>query len=375
VTRGAPTSERAAASVTAPLRVALDAGPLLDPPTGIGRYVREVGLALEAAGVEVRRYAVSLRGVRDASIARWRAPARLMQVAWRHLGAPSVLRLAGPADVVHATNFVLPPTGPAAGVVTVHDLSFERPDSFPGRGRLRALVPWSVQRARRVLVPTETIAGEVRERYGLAEEKVTVTYEGVSPVFFGATPLAELALGRLGIPGRFCVAVGTLEPRKNLPRLLEAWRRLRAELKAWTLVLAGPRGWGPELPETPGVVMLGWVSDETLPGLLAAADMFCYPSHYEGFGLPPLEAMAAGTAAVVGRYSAAREVLGDAALLVDPDETDDIAGGLSALMEDEALRKRYVLAGRARAARYTWQSTAAATLRAYREAAAEARAS
>jgi glycosyltransferase involved in cell wall biosynthesis len=162
--------------------------------------------------------------------------------------------------------------------------------------------------------------------------------------------------------------VGTIEPRKNLRRLLEAWRSLGDRRRPWTLALAGPRGWGPELPETPAVVTLGWVGDETLPGLLAAADVFCYPSVYEGFGLPPLEAMAAGTAAVVGRYPAAEEVVGDAALLVDPARTDDIAGGLLALMEDEALRKRHARAGRARAARYTWQRTASATLDAYREA-------
>jgi glycosyltransferase involved in cell wall biosynthesis len=115
------------------------------------------------------------------------------------------------------------------------------------------------------------------------------------------------------------------------------------------------------------VVLLGWIGDETLPGLLAAADVFCYPSVYEGFGLPPLEAMAAGTASVVGRYSAAEEVLGDSAHLVDPTDEEDIAGALLALLEDEGLRRRYVTSGRARAARYTWQATAATTLEAYRQ--------
>jgi glycosyltransferase involved in cell wall biosynthesis len=350
------------------LRVALDAGPLLDPPTGIARYVRELAGGLEALGIEVRRYAVALRGASDAAIARWRLPARVVQRMWLRLGAPPITRLVGTSDVVHATNYVLPPTGAAAGVVTVHDLSFARSGTWPGGERLRDLVPWSVRRAAKVLVPTHVVAIEVMERYGIAENRLVVTHEGVSPLFFGASPLAAGALARMGIRRPFVVAVGTQEPRKNLHRLLDAWRRVSARLEGWTLALAGPRGWGPRLPATPGVVVLGWVGDETLPGLLAAADVFCYPSVYEGFGLPPLEAMAAGTAAVVGSYSAAEEVLGDAALLVDPQDTDAIAAALLALAQDEASRKSLEIAGRARAARFTWQDTARATVAAYREA-------
>ncbi|CAN5700286.1 glycosyltransferase family 1 protein [soil metagenome] len=351
-----------------PLRVALDAGPLLDPSTGVGRYTMELRRHLELLGAIVRPYAVSLRGRGDGSVARWRVPARAAQHAWRRFDRPSIARLVGPVDVVHGTNFVLPALGDAPGVVTVHDLSFQRDDTFPGGERLRDLVPWSLRRARRVVVPTNVIADEVVDHYRLRREDVAVTHEGVSEVFFGARPLGSTVLGGMGIPGPFAVAVGTIEPRKNLGRLLRAWRRAAVELEGWTLVLAGPAGWGPGLPSTPGVVPVGWVGDETLPGLLAAADVFCYPSQYEGFGLPPLEAMAAGTAVLVGRYSAADEVLGDAALLVEPTDVDAIAGGLIALATDEGLRRRFAMAGKARAARYTWEATARGTLRAYREA-------
>ncbi len=348
------------------MRVGYDAAPLLDAPTGVGRYAGELASALEERGVDVVRFAVSWSAPRVEGIRRWRVPARVARAAWRRLGRPSIERLIGPVDLVHATNFVLPALAGTPGVVTVHDLSFFRGDTWPGGHRLRDLVPWSVERAAAVLVPTDAIAREVAERLRVPASKLAVTPEGVAPVFFGVSPLSEGARSRLGIPGPFVVAVGTIEPRKNLSTLLDAWRDVARDLDGWTLVLAGPKGWGPELPETPGVLPIGWVGDETLPGLLAAADVFCYPSLYEGFGLPPLEAMAAGTPAIVGRYPAAEEVLGDAAWLVDPADAGGFAEALRTLATDEGRRRSQALAGKAQAARYTWGATAAATISAYR---------
>ena len=347
------------------MRVAYDVGPLLDPPTGVGRYTRELATSLEAMDVDLVRFAVALRGQAGPEVARWRLPARSVQWAWRKFGIPPIDRLVGQMDLVHATNFVLPALRRARGVVTVHDLSFYRDDTFPGGERLRDLVPWSVGRAHQVLVPSDAVGDEVRDRFGLPSERVSVTPEGVAALFFGATPLAASTLERFGIRQPFALAVGTIEPRKNLVRLLQAWRAAADALKEWTLVLAGPPGWGPEIPRTPRVVPIGWVGDETLPGLFAAASFFCYPSLYEGFGLPPLEAMAAGTPVVAGRYSAAPEVLADAALLVEPKDVDAWAGALERLAQDEALRRSLARAGRSRAAGFSWQSTGAATLRAY----------
>lgn len=345
------------------MRVAFDAGPLLDPPTGIGRYTEELARSLEGYGVELSRYAVAMGGHADERIARLRMPARVAQRMWRAVGRPRLAKLVGPVDVFHGTNFVLPPLGDTPGVVTVHDLSFFADDAFPGSHRLRTLVPWSVARAARVLVPSKAVADELIARLSISADKVAVTHEGVSSVFFRAHPLADTFLAEMGIPGRFALAVGALAPRKNLARLLEAWRRAAPE--GWTLVLAGPKGWGPELPETPNVRLLGWVPDERLPSLMAAADLFCYPSLYEGFGLPPLEAMAAGTPTLVGRYAAAEEVLGAATMLVDPLDVDALAAELARLASDEGLRRRLSIGGRAHAAGYTWERTAQATLQAY----------
>ncbi len=345
------------------LTVGYDAGPLLDPPTGVGRYTSELARALEIRGVELRRYAVAWKGKPPDDVQRIRMPAKLAHRTWRAFGRPSVERAVGDVDLVHATNYVLPPTK-APGVVTIHDLTFLRDDVYPGGQRLRKLVPESLRRAARVITPSVAIADELAERCEYPRDKISVTHEGVSEEFFAASPLSDTALGRLGIAGRFVIAVGTIEPRKNLRTLLAAWRK--AELDGHTLVIAGPKGWGPALPETPGVVLTGWVGDSTLPGLYAAADAFCYPSLYEGFGLPPVEAMAAGTPVVAGAYSAATEILGSAALIVDPLDADALAGAIRQALTDDATRAQLRVAGRARAAAYTWDATGKATIDCYR---------
>lgn len=349
----------------------MDLGPLLDPPTGVGRYTRELERSVVEAGAEVVPYAIALRGTSDRPLRRWRAPARIVHAAWLRSGKPSVDRLVGDVDVVHGTNFVLPPTR-VPGVVTVHDLSFLRDDAFPGAAAWARLVPWSIERAERVVTITEQVATEIVDHYGTDRSKITVTHLGVAPAFFGAAPLSDASLHGLGIARPYVLAAGTLEPRKNLARLLDAWTQLGSEKEGWSLVLAGPKGWGPGLPQTPGVVLTGWVGDETLPGLLAAADVFAFPSLYEGFGLPPLEAMAAGTACIAGDYRAAAEVLGDAALVVDALDASALAEGLATLMGNETTRRSFALAGKARAAGFTWERTARATIAAY-EAAAQAR--
>ena len=356
------------------MRVAIDSGPLLDPPTGVGRYTSELIGALENLGVDVRKFAVAFKGEAPDDVARIRLPARVARWTWPRTGRPSVLNLVDGADVIHATNFVLPPLQGAAGVVTVHDLSYLREGAFPGADALKELVPWSLERAHRVLVPTRAIADEVVLEYGVPIDRIAVTHEGVSPVFFGATPLSDSALAGMGIARPFVLATGTDAPRKNLHRLLDAWVMSRSALKGWALVLAGPRGWGPRFVPTDDVHLLGWVGDETLPGLMAAADVFCYPSVYEGFGLPPLEAMATGTACLAGRYSAAQEVLGGAAVIVEPADTDALAKELVRLVQDEQLRKNLGVKGKAQASSYTWERTARATLDAYLDATSQANA-
>ena len=349
------------------MRVAIDAGPLADRRTGVGRYTYELVRHL-AARVELRPYVVSLRAARKDGVHRWRLPARLAQAAWRRLDRPALERLVGVVDVVHGTNFVLPAARRAAGVVTVHDVSFLGGDGYGGSARLERLVAWSVRRARAVLVPTHAVAGEVAERYGLERERLFVTPEGVDERFFDAEPMSGAELEAQGIRTPFCLALGTAGARKNLECLLAAWEASVLRNGGWSLVLAGPAA-RPASRLPSGVVATGYVAEESLPSLLAAAELFCYPSLHEGFGLPPLEAMAAGTAVLAARYPAAPEVLGEAALLVDGRDVGELADALRRLAADGALRDRLREAGPLHARRFTWERTASATLEAYRAAA------
>jgi glycosyltransferase involved in cell wall biosynthesis len=354
------------------LRVALDGTPLLGARTGIGRYVEH--LCAELAGmdnVDLRVAALSLRRrapLRDlpggAHLVHRPVPARLLHRAWTRGDWPRAELLTGRADIVHGTNFVLPPPRRAAGVVTVHDLAFLRYPDLVDAASLtyRELVPRAVRTARAVLVPSRAVADELNEAYALPHGRVHVTPLGVDPAWFEAT-----ASRPPGIPPRYLVAVGTREPRKGLDVLLAAYRTLP---DAPPLVLVGPVGWGPQL-DTAGlrdrVILPGYVDSVVLRGLVAGADALVYPSRYEGFGLPPLEALAAGTTVVASDIAAVREVVGEHARLVTPGDPAALAEGL-----DRALTQQISAdardAGRQHAATFSWLRCAETTLAAYRVA-------
>jgi glycosyltransferase involved in cell wall biosynthesis len=223
----------------------------------------------------------------------------------------------------------------------------------------------------RLLVPSAATARDLVELYGVEPERVAVIPLGVEPPAEPDRAGARRLLGDLGVRGPFLLAVGTLEPRKNLPRLLAAFGEVTDELPDHHLVVVGPVGWGPALRptwESVRVKLAGPVGDATLHALYQAADGLAYPSLYEGFGLPVLEAMAHGVPVLTSDRSSLPEVAGDAALLVDPVDRGAIAKGLVRLVGDGALRRRLAAAGRRRAAGFSWPATAAATWAAYRQA-------
>jgi glycosyltransferase involved in cell wall biosynthesis len=293
-------------------------------------------------------------------------------VAWKHLALPLAL-LRDRIDVFHSPTGTLPLVAPCRQVVTIHDLfAAVNPAWFPTprmAAQLRATQRWAARTASTVIAVSECTRRDVIERFGVAASKVHVIPNGVDRARFAPSNIdAEQVAHRYGVPHPFILCVGSLMPWRNAPRLLEAAARLEMGLlfvgrDIWgtdpTARLAAERGWD-------WARFTGYVDDDALPALYAAARVFAYPSLYEGFGIPPLEAMACGTPVVASTAGALPEVLGDAALLVDPYDIDALAQALDAAAHDSGgLRQR----GFSRAARFSWETTAEQTWQVYRASA------
>jgi glycosyltransferase involved in cell wall biosynthesis len=308
-------------------------------------------------------------------------PARPLHALWERVDVPPVEWFIGATDVVHGTNFVVPPAGHAATVVSVHDLTpLHHPElcnaatlAYPG------LIRRALRRGAWVHADSAFVAGEVVEAFGADPARVRVVAPGVPDL--PAVTDAEVAatLGRL-LPagsGRYCLAVGTAEPRKDLPGLVRAFGEVAARHRDVALVLAGPPGWGEEAlaaavassPARERIVRTGWVEEPDLAALLARATVLAYPSLYEGFGFPPLQAMRAGVPVVASRAGSLPEVLGDGALMVDPGDHGGLVEALDACLADDALRAGLVAAGAARSARFSWERCGAGLEELYRDAA------
>lgn len=365
-----------------PVKVGVDATPLLGRPTGVGRYVAGLlgGLAALHDPPDLVLTAFTARGAGElaergrqsgatnAEVSARRAPARLLHATWGHTSLPPVELLSGRVDLFHATNFVLPPTRWAAGVVTVHDLAYERWPHLVSSAsrRYRTLVPRSLRRAALVFTPSQTVADELADHYRLTADRVVATGLGVDPAWAQARPPNAAWLGARGLPERYLLFVGNIEPRKGLSTLVAAHRALRAQDPTTPpLVLVGPPGWGAMLePDTDGVVQAGYLCDGDLRQVVAGAACLASPSVYEGFGLPPLEALACGTPVVASDLPAHREALGSSARLVPPGDADALADALAQILRDPPEPS----AGRDRAAAWTWNRCAKLTAAGYRTA-------
>lgn len=315
------------------------------------------------------------------TMTRW--PNKLLNASMRFLGAPEIERLAGARpDLFWMPNPHFAALSPATRLaLTIHDLSFESyPEFFSLKQRWwhRAVAPRLLaRRAAVVLAVSETTKRDLIERWGLPPERIAVTHEGAAAEFFEAPAPEALAdlRRRRGLPERFILHVGALEPRKNHLGLLEAYHQLRpqARFAGLGLVLAGPPGWNnaPILrqirnsPYRDDIRLLGFVSQAERCALYHAASVLGFPSYYEGFGLPPLEAMASGLPVVASNAGAIGEVVGDAGILVDPYRPSEIADALASVLDSPSLAELYVLRGRARAARFTWDACAKKTEEAF----------
>lgn len=362
--------------------IAIDYTPAYEQGGGIGRYVRELVAALAAQDTQTD-YRLFVSGTAPnrlpsppASNFSWRptriTPSWLARI-WHRAQVPVPVEVfTGGVNLYHATDFVLPPTCPKTHtLLTVHDLSFVRvPEAASPalKAYLDIVVPRSVNRADCVLADSQATKDDLIELYGAAPNKIIVLLSGVDKRF---QPVVGDPLHRvrekyhLG-EHQFILSVGTVQPRKNYIRIIQALNRLRIEGYDLHLVIAGGRGWledpiyaainDAQMQEF--VHLIGFANEPDLPALYSAAECFVFPSLYEGFGLPVLESMGCGTPVVTSNVSSLPEVAGDAALMVDPYSIDMIAAAIRQLIDNQNLKSDLIQKGLDRAGQFTWEKSA-----------------
>ena len=371
----------------------LDLSAAAQERAGLGRYAASLGQALLARGAPLTAFLNDPRGSRLApplsalptrTVNLARKPWRLRAAA-TYFGGPSLDAVFAGLEVYHATEHLLPRLRNVPSVFTLHDIAYLRYPQYhllQNRLFLSGMMPRFLAQADRIIAISESTRQDALQHYHLDPAKVVVIPEGVEPRFTPdiAPELVRAVRQAYRLPERYILFVSTIEPRKNLPTLLEAYAALRARHPDVGLVIAGGKGWLYQsffdrlnaLGLQEQVILTGFVPDEHLPALLQAAEVFAFPSHFEGFGLPPLEAMACGVPVVCSNASSLPEVVGEAGLLVPPDDTRAWTETLDRLLTDQALQRELRGRGLARASHFTWDAAARQTLAVYQEV-AEAR--
>jgi glycosyltransferase involved in cell wall biosynthesis len=366
-----------------PVRIAIDYTPAYEQGGGIGRLVREMVAALALVDSQTD-YRLFIAGTHTKNLPpppghnfRWH-PTRItpewLARLWHRARLPvPVTVFTGDVALYHATDFVLPPLPHhVPGILTVHDLSFARvPQAAKPslKAYLDVVVPRSIKRAAHVIADSQATKDDIVALYSTPPEKISVVLSGVESRFQRVTDPSSLLTMRnkYRIGDRpYLLSVGTVQPRKNYSRVIQALAHLRAQGYDLALVIAGGKGWlEDEMYQTIAaakmqefVHLIGFADDADLPMLYSAAACVVFPSLYEGFGFPVLEGMACGTPVVTAHVSSLPEVAGDAALMVDPLRVDEIAHAVQRVLDDSALRTDLIQRGYERIKGFTWANSA-----------------
>jgi glycosyltransferase involved in cell wall biosynthesis len=370
------------------MTITLDVSAAMNGKAGLGRYASALAAAIAAEHpAALRLFAnvstsavgslllppVPLKTIR-LGYKPWRMAVWLSQLAG--LGLDSLL---GETSLYHATEHLLMHLRHIPSVLTVHDLIYHLFPEHHRRlnyGYLKAAMPLYVRRAGHIITVSECTKRDLIRLYGTPAEKISVVYEAAAPHFWPqpALKVAEVK-ARYGLPARYLLTVGTLEPRKNLPRLVEALAALRRDDPALRLVVVGARGWLIEsffqaierFDQRDGVILPGYIPDDDLPAIYTGSTVTVCASTYEGFGLPILEAMASGAPVACSTTSSLGEIAGEAALTFDPENTEAIIERLRSLATDGALRQALRTMGAARAAEFSWVRAAQETWAVYQQ--------
>ncbi len=340
--------------------------------SGTGRYIVELSRELlrshHAEAVRVLWPQEMSAPAPDYDSSLLRKPASpLRRVLFEHLRMDSTARAIG-ADILHCPTGIGPLRTRLPVALTVHDLCFlHHPEWFP-RSRAwyyRAVLTAGIQRADCLIADSHATADDLQRLLHIPESRIHVVPLGVDASFAPASPSEQKKVRqKYKVPEKYFLFVGTIEPRKNLERLCQAWATIRED--APPLVIAGRHGWGGvTIPRDPHILLPGHIDQNDLPALYSAATAVVWPSLMEGFGLPPLEAMACGAPVLTSNTSSLPEVVGDAGLLVDPLQTDALADAMLRLAQDSDLRQQLREKGMRRAAMFTWEATANKTISAY----------
>lgn len=360
------------------MKVAIDIQSVISNLTGVGRYTKELISAFSKLNIsnDILLFYFNFlgkhkgfEGLRNKQIRCM--PGRVYNKLWKTFGFPSINYFIGTFDVLHFPNFVMPPVKECKSIITVHDLAFMRFPQYIESKNLKFLrnqLPESLEKADKIIAVSQFTKQEIIDVFNIASEKIMVVYEGIKQFPDNKNNTDELNYLRDKLPDKYILFVGTIEPRKNIEGLIRAFNI--ANLNEYKLVIVGVKGWFyegvfelvKELGLSEKVIFLGYVADDLLPQIYKNASLFVFPSFYEGFGLPPLEAMQYGVPVVASRVN---EVLGESAYFIDPYKPEDVAEGIKDILENKELYNDLLVKGKQQAQKYSWENAANETMKIY----------